>query len=109
MHDLVWSPSEKKAARRLFELALQRELGALMAELKARADAAESPDDLWDIETFLTEARERIELTYDYRYSKLIVVFARLLHAKRIEDHELEGLSEDKRTQIRSLVHIWLK
>ena len=108
MHNLTWSQSEKKAARRLFELALQRELASIMAELKARAAAAESPDDMWDIETFLNEARERIELTYDYRYSKLILVFARLLHAKRIENHELEGLNEDKQAHIRSFVNFWL-
>ena len=40
MTDFKWSDAEKKIARRAFDVALQRELAALLKQLKGRAAKA---------------------------------------------------------------------
>jgi len=49
MPDMPWSATEKKIARRVFDAALQSELADIMADFKARAVRASTPDDLWAI------------------------------------------------------------
>lgn len=92
MRDDVWSGSEKKIARRVFDAALQREL----AECKSRAARSTTPQDLWALERYLGKKRSAIDQKYDFRYSRLLEVFAVLLREKRIEERDLDGLSADK-------------
>lgn len=51
----------------------------------------------------MDEKREEINIKYDYRYSVLILVFARLLKEGWITVNDLEGLEEDKIDRIRHL------
>ena len=101
MHDLKWSESEKKIARRAFQAALTAELAEVMVDFKARAAAAAVPGDLWSIEEHLSRRRCEIDKKYDYRYSQLIRVFGRLLREGRIQEAQLVGLSEEKLSFIR--------
>lgn len=87
----------------MFELALQRELGEVVAEFKRRAFAVNEPDDLWSIERFLSKARHEIDKKCDYRYSQLPMVFARLLNEGWIKESDLDDLSEDKIAHITGL------
>jgi len=100
MTSVVWTNAEKSIARRVFDAALQRELADIMAEFKRRTESAKDPDDLWAIERFLSKARREIDTKYDFRYSQLDVVFARLLYEGRIKESDLDGLSEDKIARI---------
>lgn len=102
MHDLKWSPSEKKIARSAFDAALDAALAKIMTEFKARASAAAAPSDMWEIEDFLRQQRREIDETFDYRYSQLPLLFARLIHEGRLDESRLAGLSEEKREIIRS-------
>jgi hypothetical protein len=101
MRDLNWSPVEKTAARRAFDLALGRELEAIMREARDRAVRVEEPSELWELEGWLTERREEIDRKYDYRYSVLPLVFATLLREGRLGEDDLDGLSPDKLNLIR--------
>ena len=74
-----WSQSEKKIARRVYDTALETELAEIMAEFKGKAAAAATPDEMWELEGLLSRKRREIQEKYDYRYSQLILVFARLL------------------------------
>lgn len=65
--------------------------------------AAAGPADLWRIHDYLTEQRDRTGEKYDYRYSVLPFVFARLLKEGWRAEADLEGLSADKREIIRLL------
>jgi hypothetical protein len=96
MLDLKWSHSEKVVARRAFDLSLQRELDSLIREVKQRASRIESPKDLWDLESWLSDCREDIGQTYDYRYSVLPIVFAKLLNKGTLSEEDLTGLQQDK-------------
>ncbi|MGC9468244.1 MAG: hypothetical protein ACP5HS_06620 [Anaerolineae bacterium] len=101
--DMTWSRAEKKAARAAFDLAYRRECAALLARVKQMAAAAAEPDDLWALSDYLWEHRQEIDDKYDYRYSVLILVFARLLSEGWLQLSDLEALSEDKLSVIRRL------
>jgi hypothetical protein len=75
---------------------LQCELAELMQNFKAKAASAKEPDDLWDIEEFLTQSRHAIDKKYDYRYSQLLIVFGILAREGRISMNDLAGLAEGK-------------
>lgn len=99
-----WSNAEKKIARRVFDEALEAVLASTMAEFKAKAAAAATPEDMWSVENFLREQRREIDQTFDYRYSQLIFVFGRLILDGRLNEGRLSGLSEDKLEEIRRYV-----
>jgi len=101
MFDLKWSQSEKRIARRAFEQALDRELTVLIQEAKKRVNQVSTPDELWGVEYWLTARRREIDATYDYRYSVLPVVFAKLLHRGTLSDSDLNGLGPQKVDLIR--------
>ena len=101
-----WTPTEKRTARRAFDAALDRELAQVMAEFKRRAAAATLPQDMGAVEKYLSKAGRDIDAKYDFRYSVLEFVFARLLRECRIEGSELHGLSDDRRERIRRIAEL---
>ena len=101
MYELKWSHGEKTVARRAFDLALGKELEALLQEAKGRAARIEEPSELWDLESWLTERRREIDRRYDYRYSILPLVFAQLLRDGRLTEDDLHGLGQEKLDLIR--------
>lgn len=96
MHELKWSHAEKLVARRAFDMALGKELEALIREAKGRAARIEEPPELWALESWLTERRREIDRGYDYRYSILPLVFAQLLRDGRLTEDDLHGLDGEK-------------
>ena len=101
VHNLKWSAAEKAIARKAFDLALQRELEAVIREAKDQAARVEQPSDLWELEHYLTQRRNEIDRKYVYRYSVLPLVFGSLLREGRLSEQELDGLGEDKLAYIR--------
>jgi hypothetical protein len=101
-HDMKWSGSEKKVARRAFDAALDSALGKIMVEFKRRAAAATSPSEMWDVEDYLRARRREINEVFDYRYSQLLLVFPLLIREGHMDESLLDGLSEEKRELIRS-------
>jgi hypothetical protein len=99
--NLKWSAAEKAAARKAFDRALQRELEAVMAGAKKRAEKIQQPSDLWDLESYLTQRRTKIDRQFDYRYSVLIFVSGDLIRQGKLSEQELQGLSQDKLASIR--------
>ena len=99
-----WSTSEKQVARRAFDAARGREYKQLLSQTRQMADAMQEPSDLWRLHDFLTETRREIDEKYDYRYSVLIVVFARLIHEGWLSLEELEGLSEEKLAKVEQIL-----
>jgi Photoprotection regulator fluorescence recovery protein len=103
-HDLKWSPSEKKIARSAYDAALESALARIMAEFKRKADAVTTPSEMWEIEDYLHQQRQEIDDLFDYRYSQLPLVFARLIRDGLLDESRLAGLSEEKRDVIRSFL-----
>jgi hypothetical protein len=102
--DLTWSPAEKKIARKAYDAARASALAKIVTEFKKRAVAASTVSDVWEIEGFLREQRREINDIFDYRYSQLPGVFAILVREGHLDEGLLDGLSEDKREIIRSIV-----
>jgi hypothetical protein len=98
-----WSKKEKAIARRAFENAYKKECKDLIKQIQKRVNEAREPSDIWRLHDFLTKKRKEIDGKYDYRYSVLIFVFARLMQEGWFTVDEIEGLSEDKISKIRHL------
>lgn len=106
MNDIKWSHAEKTLSRRAFEQALESELSEVLAEFKAKAAAASTPEQMWNVRKFLAAKERDIQEKYDYRYSQLILVFARLLRERRVREEQLAGLSEEKLSFIRRIASL---
>lgn len=103
-HHLKWSPAEKKIAREAYDAALQCALAKLMAEFKSRAGAVATPSEMWEVGDYLHQQRREIGEMFDYRYSQLPLVFARLIREQHLDEALLAGLSDEKRQIIRSIL-----
>jgi hypothetical protein len=102
-HVVKWSPSENSIARKIFDGALKRELDEITQKVKEMAALINNPSELWNLEDYLTKSRKTIDDKYDYRYSVLPLLFARLVSEGRITREELHGLAEDKLGYVRFL------
>lgn len=98
-----WSKKEKAVARRAFESAYEKECKDVIKQIQKRANEAKDPSDIWPLHDFLNERIKEIENKYDYRYSMLILVLARLMKEGWITVGEIEGLNKDKIAKIRYL------
>ena len=106
MYNLTWSASEKKLSRRLFDAALEAELAEVMAEFKAKAASATTPQDMWDVQEFLARKGREIDEKYDYRHSQLVLVFAKLIREGRLKEEQLECLAEEKLSFVARLLSL---
>ena len=96
--DMSWTKAEKKHARALFDLALEREYKALMDEINALH--IESRDEVWELRDRLNRKAREMDRKYDYRYSQLMFVFAELFREGYLTEEELSVLGEDKMNKI---------
>lgn len=106
MNGLKWSNSDKQIARQAFKKAYEGEYAELLAKVREMADQAREPSDLWRIHDFLDRKRGQIDEKYDYRYSVLARVFARLVAEDRLTLDDLDGLGEDVLSEIRRLAQL---
>ena len=106
MNDIKWSKAEKKAARKAFDLAYERECTDLIKKIQSKAEKLSAPEDIWNLHDFMTKEIRNIGKTYDYRYSVLLRVFVQLIRDKWLNINELEGLSEAKMSRINNLLDL---
>jgi hypothetical protein len=101
LRQLKWSSTERAIARRCFERALRQELDAAIQSTKEMAAKIRQPSELWELEHHLTQLRKEIDRKYEYKYSKLVFVFADLVREGKLDPEDLRGLSEEKLRYIR--------
>ena len=102
----TWSKGEKAIARRAFEQAYERECTALAGEVRRRAIRIKEPSDMWALHDLLTRERKTTDEKFDYRYSVLIFVFARLIREGLLDEAELAGLAEEKLAKINLILEM---
>lgn len=104
MREFTWSPAQKKAARAAFDLALAKELRAIRQE--AEAILRNSADDhaIWHVHDYLSDRRQEIDQKYDYRYSRLMLVFSRLVSEGWLTLDDLSGIGSEKVDVIRNVM-----
>ena len=91
-----WSPAEKKIARSAFDEAYQRQCASIRARATKILATGSAPSDLWKLHDYLSVQRRATDKIYDYRYSRLFTVFARLMIEKWLSVADLTGLQESK-------------
>jgi len=103
MSETQWTKREKDIARRALNAAYERECNAISQEVRNMALGINNPPGLWHRSEYLTRKREELDEKYDYRYSVLRFVFARLIHEGWLTKEDLAGLSDEKLTEIRQI------
>ncbi len=104
--EVEWSTTEKEIAQAAFEKAYEREIEAVIKEVRQRVSAIAQPNEMWQLHDFLSARRHEIDGKYDYRYSVLIFVFARLIKEGWLHLDELQGLEKDKLTKVVALTRM---
>lgn len=74
-----------------------------MRQTRDRAARIREAPELWKLESWLGHRRREIDEKYDYRYSVLPMVFARLVNEGRLTEEDLKGLDAEKVEAIRFL------
>ena len=102
--ETAWTEAEKKAARRAFDLAFNRQCATITAKAKQMLATAPPPRGVWEVHDYLSRERRKVDQTYDYRYSVLISVFAGLVRQGWLTKEDLAGLGRDKIAMIEEWV-----
>lgn len=100
MHNGTWSKGEKRAAQQAFNAALARENAALVEEVRRRASQLTDVKEVWKLNEYLNRKSRQMNEKYDYRYSQMVFVLARLLGEGWLTEEDLEGLGEVRKAQI---------
>jgi hypothetical protein len=101
-----WTPAEKKTARKAFDKAFEAQCAAITAEVNRMLTSLATPCDIWRVHDYLSEHRRSVDRIYDYRYSVLHLVFARLLRDGWLSEADLVGLQKDKIDDIKHIAAI---
>lgn len=104
---IPWTPIEKKVARKAFDQAFERQCASIKAEAVNMIANAAAPSDIWRVHDYLSQRRRTVDALYDYRYSVLLNVFARLLSDGWLVEADLAGLAEDKIDRIKRGASFW--
>jgi hypothetical protein len=104
MNNLEWTKAEKHVARRAYDLAYERECRSIRAKVEQMLKADNDIRQIWRIHDYLSKERRETDRKYDYRYSVLIYVFARLIGEGWITEADLSGLGKDKTQRIKAIL-----
>ncbi|MGB7439903.1 MAG: hypothetical protein WA919_02450 [Coleofasciculaceae cyanobacterium] len=104
--DANWSSVEKQAAQEAFNKAYEREIAALLEQVRAKAGEIAKLDELWSLHDFLSAKRHEIDGKYDYSYPGLLFVFANLIKDGWLHMDELKKLEKDKLAKIAALTRL---
>jgi hypothetical protein len=98
-----WSQVEQNIAQVAFDKAYDREINALIKEINEKASVISQIEDIWGLHDYLSARRHDIDGKYDYRYSVLVFVFARLVKEGWLQLDDLEGLEASKLKKVTAL------
>lgn len=104
LRNLKWSTEEKKIARKAFYKAYKKEMLQIQEEVYEKVKRFREENDVWKLHDFLSQKRKELDEKYEYRYSILIYVFARLMREGFITEEDLKGLSEEKVLKIKGML-----
>jgi hypothetical protein len=97
----TWTPAEKKAARRAFDKAFERHCATITAKARRMLNNATAPSDVRRVHDYLSAQRKSVDKTYDYRYSRLLIVFSILMRDGWLTEPDLAGLQPEKIARIK--------
>jgi hypothetical protein len=109
MLELKWSASEKSAAHAAFESARSRERLAIRRHVEVLLHETIDGNEIWAIRDYLNDKARELDKKYDFRYSVLISVFARLLAEGWLTMEDLRDLDNAKCKLIREHSAAWAR
>jgi Photoprotection regulator fluorescence recovery protein len=101
-----WSIAEQTVAKAAFDKAYDREINALIEEIRHQSGAIGVIEDVWSLHDFLSAKRHEIDGKYDYNYPMLLFTFAGLVKDGWLQLDELKSLSQDKLAKISALTRL---
>jgi len=99
--DETWTPTEKRLAKIAFEKAFERQCTAITQEARRMLETATAPSDIFRVQEYLTEQRRIVDRLYNYRYSRLLGVFGRLLSDGWLSEGDFNGFEPEKIAKIK--------
>ena len=99
-----WSPSERKAARVVYDRALEKAREEVLDFHRNKAIA--ELDDLWEYEREIREWRKELDYIFQYRYSFLDLCFAISLRRGWLQQDDLSGLNEERIARLNQIARI---
>jgi hypothetical protein len=69
-----------------------------------KTDNLSKPKNICNLNNFINKKLKEIGKKYDYRYSVLILVFARLISDGWLDYNDLKGVAENKIDRIKSII-----
>jgi hypothetical protein len=95
-----WTETEQAVAREAFDLAYNRAVQKLVAEVRAKADELDSADTVWQLHDYLSIERHTIGGRFDFRLDGILFVFASVVKDSLLQIDELNGLEAEKLAKI---------
>lgn len=99
-----WSKKDKEIAKQAFSTAYDRECMSLADQINN--SKIKNPEELWELQDLLWQKRKEIDQKYDYRYSVLVLVFARLVREGNLRLDELAGMSQEMIKRIKLVAEL---
>ena len=100
------SAKEEKIAKQALQKAYEREISALMMNVRDRANSLNKIEDLWDLHDLLSTKRYEIDGKYAYNSSSIVFDFASLIKEKWLTFEDLQGLPSEMLSKISALARM---
>ena len=100
------SATEEKIAKQALQKAYEKEISALMNNIRDRANSLNEIEDLWDLHDLLSTKRYEIDGKYAYNSSSIVFDFARLIKEKWLTIEDLQGLPSQMLSKISALARM---
>ncbi len=106
MNDLAWSTIEESIAKSALKVARDREIDALLTEVRHQVGEIDQIGDLWRLHDFLSARRHDVDGKYDDDLESLLFGFARLVKEGWLKMTDLDGLAKEKLAKIGALARM---
>ena len=100
------SSTEEKIAQQALQKAHEREISALMMNIRDRTNSLNKIEDLWDLHDLLSTKRYEIDGKYVYNSSSIVFDFASLIKEKWLTIEDLQGLPSEMLSKISALARM---
>ena len=100
------SATEETTAKRALQKAYDREIRALMMNVRDRANSLTKIEDLWYLHDLLSTKRYEIDGKYAYNSSSIVFDFANLVKEQWLTLEDLQGLPSKMLSKISALARM---
>ena len=100
------SVTEEKIAQQALQEAHEREIYALINNVRDRANSLNEIEDLWDLHDLLSTKRYEIDGKYAYNSSSIVFDLANLVKEKWLTFEDLQDLPSEMLSKISALARM---